>query len=186
MKPVVFFDMDGVLADFVGGACRLHGSTLHFSPAAVQWDFCTQIGFNGPGDPAFWKPLESVDFWAGLEPLEDGMDLFRRVEAAIGAERIGILSSGLCPGSCDGKRAWLDKYLPIYAHAAVFCSRKWLIAAPNKLLLDDHMPNADGFVAAGGLSIVIPRPWNPRGSECHDGRFDAPALMGEVEKAIGA
>lgn len=175
----IFFDMDGVLADFVGGALAAHGKTL--DPAAVQWDFCSQIGFAGPGDPAFWSPLSNPEFWATLPPLPDGMELFRRAEAEFGAGRIGILSSGLCPGSCDGKRAWLKKHLPAYEKRAIFCTVKELVAAPCKVLVDDYEPNHDAFVAAGGRAVLAPRPWNRRRELTGEaGRFDPAVEFGHL------
>lgn len=178
MKPIVFFDMDGVLADFVTGSLAAHGKNLH--PAEVQWDFMAQVGFTGGGDPAFWRPLENPAFWAELAPLPDGMALFRAAERLFG-DRVSILSSGLCPGSVDGKRAWLAKHLPGYEKKAVFATVKEQIAGPLKVLVDDHEPNVDRFREAGGPALLVPRPWNRRRAEtCTAGRFDPAALAKEL------
>lgn len=177
-RPVVFFDMDGVLADFVGGACKAHGK--HIPPAEVCWDFMTQIGFTA-SDSAFWDPLSNVDFWANLPLLSDGLALFRLVERVVGQNGIGILSSGLCPGSCDGKRLWLDKHLPGYGKRAAFCTAKEICAAPCKTLIDDHEPNAEKFRLHGGQAVLVPRPWNSRRSEtCQSGMFDPDRLAEEL------
>ncbi len=180
MRPcVALFDLDGVLSGFVQGALAAHGKTL--PPAEVEWDFCTQIGFNGPGDPAFWKPLQDHDFWFGLPVLDDGMAVFERVAAAIPKDRIGFLSSGLCPGSADGKRAWIKKHLPDWEKHLLLGTHKSLLAAPCKLLFDDYVPNVTGFRAAGGRAVTCPRPWNVRrGETCGLGRFDPAKLAAEI------
>lgn len=181
-KKVVFFDMDGVLADFVGATIRVHN--LPLKHADCGWDFWTPHGLLSE---EFWAPLADYHFWANLEPLPDGMDLFRRVEATIGTDRIGLLSSGLCPGSCDGKRDWLKRHLPAYAKSAVFCTTKHLCAAPCKLLVDDHEPNVTGFIEHGGSAVLVPRPWNSRrGETCDRALFNVDAVLREVEQRLDA
>jgi 5'(3')-deoxyribonucleotidase len=189
MASTIFFDMDGVLADFVGGSLRAHGKTLPH--AECRWDFMCQVGFASGGDPAFWSPLSNPDFWANLDPLPDGLALFARAVAAFGADRVGILSSGLCPGSCDGKREWLRRHLPGLDRRAVFCTEKHLCAAPCKVLVDDHDPNVAGFLAPptgrpGGRAVLVPRPWNRRADESAGGRFDTDAIMTELHAAVRA
>jgi 5'(3')-deoxyribonucleotidase len=183
MRTTIFYvDMDGVLADFVGGSLKLHGK--HIPPAEVGWDFWQQVGFDDWR--AFWEPLENEQFWAELEPLPDGMELFRHLERIVGHERIGILSSGLCPGSCDGKRDWLRKHLPKYEEHAIFCTKKQLCAAPCKLLIDDHDANIDAFRKAGGFAFTVPRSWNRRRGEIDaNGHFDSQAMIHELEAMAG-
>lgn len=183
-QTIVLFDMDGVLADFVSGALTVHRASLPYTE--IVWDFPTQIGFAGAGDPAFWRPLETPDFWATLPPCADGMEVFRRIEARIGRDRIGILSSGLCPGSCDGKRAWLDRHLPGYARRAIFGTVKELLAAPCKLLLDDHDPNVDAWRKCGGKAVRVPRPWNGGRAQPACGDFDPDGLVRAVLEQLEA
>jgi hypothetical protein len=178
-RPVVFFDMDGVLCNFHQGAMAAHGinAPLH----ATEWDFVSAHGFGDIADPAFWKPLENPAFWENLEPLADGMELFEKVQWAFGSDRIGLLSSGACPGSADGKRAWLRKHLPLYERRLLTGEAKALAAAPCKLLVEDSQVNADAFTAAGGWSVLVPRPFNRRRAECRpDGSFDPLAILPEV------
>jgi hypothetical protein len=170
-EPVVLFDMDGVLVDFVGGALKAHGKSI--PPAEVVWDFPAQIGFAGSSDPAFWGPLSNHDFWAGLEPLPDGMAVFEAVARVLPKERIGFLSSGIVAGSSDGKRAWVAKHLPGWERHLILGTHKALLAAPCKVLVDDHEPNVTGFAAAGGRAVLAPRPWNSRRElTCPRGMFD--------------
>ena len=183
VKQIILFDMDGVLADFFSGSLLSHGRTLRLKDA--RWDFMTQVGFASGGDPSFWKPLESRDFWANLEPLADGMALFDRVASAFPRDQVGFLSSGLCPGSADGKRAWIAKHLPGWERHLILGTMKGLMAAPNKILLDDHDGNVDAFRDHGGRAVMIPRPWNRCGEHTNaHGHFDVDAVYGSFKEVL--
>ena len=185
MKRIVFWDMDGLVADFVSGALAFHGKSLPM--AEVTWDFPLQLGFKETWCPTFWQPLGTKEFWRDLLPLDDGMELFHRVEAAVGKDRLCILSSGQSPGSPDGKREWLEKWLPGYAKTAIFAHAKHLVAAPDKVLVDDYDGNVDKFVAAGGRACLVPRPWNTkRHLSCPQGRFQVGQVLDELIPLIEA
>lgn len=183
MNPVVFFDLDGVLADFVRGSFRLHGRSVPI--CEVRWDFCSQIGFSGAADPAFWAPM-GREFWRGLDVLEDGFSLLRHVELMLMRSQIAILTSGaLTDGCLDGKRDWVKQHLPEYFPRTFFGSAKELFAGPGKVLVDDNDANVSRFRAAGGLAVLIPRPWNARADECgSDGSFSGAALAEDLRGVI--
>lgn len=181
--PIFFWDLDGCLAQFAAGSLAVHG--LQLSAQDTKWDFMTQLGFSGGMDPRFWAPLENEKFWAELPVHHDGMKLFRLVEALVGPERVGILSSGLCPKSPEGKRLWLEKHIPGYEKRTIFGTSKGMIAGPGKVLLDDYDGNIDSFVANGGQAITIPRPWNRRKSEtCELGNFDVDTIFEEIQRLL--
>jgi hypothetical protein len=156
MLTTIFFDMDGVLADFYGGACKQHGREVESSP---QWDF-----FNGWGITAedFWSPLRNEQFWSKLRPLPRGIELFKRCVKEFGKDRVGVLSSGQCSGAVEGKRAWLREHLPEFAASATFAAAKEKSASRFAVLVDDHEPNIAKWKSEPycGRAVLYPAPWN--------------------------
>lgn len=179
MKPAkcttVFLDLDGVLADFVGGALATHGHSL--PRREVRWGFMEQIGFK-ESDPAFWEPFNR-EFWANLPPTKECHDLLAAVECIAGRDRISILSSPcMTPGCLDGKRDWIARHLPPgYLKRTFLGGAKHLLAHPKAILIDDYELNTSAFTTHGGTSILVPRPWNWMRTHCDDeGNFDVPVL----------
>lgn len=183
MKPVIFVDLDGVVADFVSAALFVHGRS-HVPLSSVPW--CIEK-FLGIEPAAFWAPL-GFDFWSSLETLPDGMKLLDHALALVGAERIGLLTSPCdTPGCVDGKRAWVERHLPGLKKRLFVGSAKELFAGPGKLLVDDHDANVDRFAAAGGAVIQPARPWNRHAALCVRGHeFDVGAHMDFVTAAVRA
>jgi len=173
----VFLDMDGVIADFTRGALEYVG--LSIPPfKTLRWDFINQLGL--PVE-TFWRTLSHKDFWANLPVLEDGRELYNIIADVVGPGNIVVLSSGIVEGSCDGKRLWLRRHFPLLEKTAVFGSVKDQLAAPCKILVDDHQANIDAFRAAGGRAIIVPRPWNELAYLTDDdGGFNAPHVASLV------
>jgi hypothetical protein len=167
MRVTIFFDLDGVLCDFVSGALAVHNATLAIEDA--DWGFPSKIGFSGVDDPKFWAPL-GFDFWAGLAPYPDGFCLLRAAERLVGKDRIGLLTSPCETAGCvDGKRAWVAKHLPEYTRRLFVGAAKELFAGPNKVLVDDSDVNCEKFMKAGGFVLTPPRPWNQYKEKCFPG-----------------
>lgn len=184
MKPLLFFDQDGLLSQFAAGALKFHGK--HLDPMAVRWDFPQQIGFAGTWVAEFWDPLR-YDFWRNLERHEDGFEVLRWAEGAFGADNVVFLTSPCdSPGCVDGKLDWLDAHVgPKTRRRTLVGPPKHTIAGPTKVLLDDYAGNTDKFLAHGGRAVLAPRPWNSRISECRpDGSFDPAAVIAELERHL--
>ncbi len=178
MKPAVFFDLDGVLCDFVGGALKLHNRT-DVPHASIQWGIEAQLGIE---PAAFWEPL-GYDFWANLEPCQDGIDLLCAVSNHVGdIGRIGLLTSPCNTDGCvDGKRAWVKRHLPQFSRRLFVGSAKELFAGPSKVLVDDNDANCDKFRHAGGLVTMPPRPWNRLSELCVNGHeFDVEMVYDNI------
>ena len=182
---MIFFDLDGVLANFVAGAFAAHGKSIPIE--TVEWGFPAQLGFEGVNDPKFWEPF-GHSFWENLAPYDDGLSLLRAAEGLIGPDQIGLLSSPCDTAGCvDGKRAWVGRYLPCYRRRLFLGSAKELFAGRNKVLVDDHDPNCEKFAAAGGQVVTPPRPWNRRKAECTSGGgFGLMGALVELERAVEA
>lgn len=179
-KPIVLVDLDGVLADFRGGALAKHKHESEIDPAS--WEFWIDMGMT---EDEFWWPLRGSRFWAKLPPLDDGIAMFRKIEKALPKKQIGFLTSAIMPGAADGKRQWIDEHLTGYGAHMLTGTEKHLMAAPMKILIDDSHKNTDAWEAFGGHAILVPRPWNRRAKECKDGRFCVMSVMAELRDLLG-
>lgn len=177
----VFFDLDGVLADFVAGALKAHGRE-DVSAASVTWGIEAQLRLE---PAAFWAPL-GFDFWANLTPYPDGLSLLSAAIGMVGGDNIGLLTSPCDTAGCvDGKRAWVSRHLPQFSRRLFVGSAKELFAGPTKVLVDDHDANIDKFNRAGGRTLQPPRPWNRYGHNCRGAAFDVPSQIAMLAQEIG-
>jgi hypothetical protein len=182
--PVCFLDLDGVLVDFVGGALAAHGRTLPI--ADVRWDFCTQIGFRGVDDPAFWAPL-GYDFWANLGWHADGRAIVGTVDRLFEGQVALLTSPCDTLGCAEGKREWVRRHLPEFSQRLLIGTSKHLVAGPGKVLVDDHDANVAAFRCGGGRAVLVPRPWNTRcGETLDEGKFCSASLLVEIDAARSA
>lgn len=154
-KPILL-DMDGVLADFVGGALKAHGierfNSLHWPP---QWDMATELGIS---DDEFWAPIHDggAEFWRQLEPLPWAQELWD------GCAALGSITISTSPSrdyeSRKGKLDWLAQHFD--ANVGCYFGRdKWLMAR-HGILIDDSDANVQRFCEKGGQAVLFPRPWN--------------------------
>lgn len=180
-KPVVLFDLDGLVADFRGGALAKHKSKV--VPDPTSWSFWDDMGIT---EDEFWWPLRGSRFWSGLKPLDDGMALFKKVAKVLPKRQIGFLTSAIAVGAADGKREWIDKHLPGYGPNMLTGTVKHLAAAPGKILIDDSHDNTDAWEEFGGHALLVPRPWNRRAKECKDGQFCVMTAMTELRDLLGS
>ncbi len=153
---MIILDCDGVLADFVTGALRVHGSEL--TPEDItRYDMAEVMGISGA---EFWKPINAggPEFWRNLDPypwfdqLFDGLRSLGRVMLATKP------SWSWC--SYAGKKMWFDRVLgPSFGDIALI-SDKSLFARSTRVLVDDSQENVASFLAAGGEACLFPQPWN--------------------------
>jgi 5'(3')-deoxyribonucleotidase len=161
MIKKILLDLDGVLVDFVGGACELHGVDDPYASgeadAAGEYDVIKLLGMRAQ---TFWAPM-GYEFWANLKPYAHLRRVVDLAESAVGAENICILTSPpLTAGAVEGKMAWIRKHLPDYRRRFLVGPAKEFCAAPDHLLIDDYQRNIDRFCGAGGQGLLFPAPWN--------------------------
>jgi len=169
---MILFDMDGVIAQFVRGTLALHDSPLSHADI-TDWYMSRLMGIE---ESAFYAPM-GYDFWSSLGAYADGMELLDLVLAT--GHRVALLSSPVETLGCiDGKRAWVKRHLPGMAKTAFIGSDKSVFAHPGAILIDDSDSNVEKFRLAGGLAVLVPRPWNKARSHTDStGHFDPRALF---------
>lgn len=173
----IFLDMDEVLADFVGGACRAWGITREvveqYWPAGA-WDIIPPLtvalskqrcpGTSGfppsMGHDEFWEHINgSEDYWLDLEALPWAR-VVTNLMYWVTDDWYIVSAPSRCPYSYSGKVKWLQRFFSPAFNRFVLTSHKHLLAGPNTLLIDDRDSNVEEFVAAGGAGIVFPRHHN--------------------------
>ena len=141
---IIYFDMDGVLADFVERIESVTGESI---------DFLMK-------DQTTFKKLKSKlvadNFFASLKPME-GIKLLK--ELVRDGERVEILSS---VGQFESekvakqKKAWLKQHLGFSPKFNYTTSSKdkAKYAKSNTILIDDRTKSTVPFKAAGGIVIL--------------------------------
>jgi 5'(3')-deoxyribonucleotidase len=159
-----FLDVDGVLADFVGGVHRKLGIEFSYDAWPYKkgpegWNFHDEIGITFED----LSELCDFEFWKNLEWTPDGHDILRVVLRYFDPNQITLLTSPM-PNvmSASGKMAWIMDKLPAYKfRTGIWTDSKAILAGvPDSVLVDDHQKNTDVWQAGGGRAVLVPRPWN--------------------------
>jgi 5'(3')-deoxyribonucleotidase len=179
--PRVLLDLDCVLADFIGAACRAHGvcwAAVEPHAPVGRYGITPAIGKALGRDPfteaEFWSRINGHwDFWCGMDRLpwaRDVADLVRSV-----TDDWWVVTG---PSRCDfcvtGKLRWCRRFFDVgHFDRLIPTHAKHLLANPHTLLIDDSDANVDSFRAppaphAGGAAILFPAHHNT----LHDLRAD--------------
>jgi len=153
----VYLDMDGVLADFVKGACKAHGTTLEFILPNWEpgvWDMT--LAMNIPHSQ-FWREIDKLaaHFWERLEPTPFFNDIVKLVKE-LSDDWYVLTSPTLRIPSYTGKVWWLRKHFGGSFDRFHITPYKHLFAGPGVLLIDDREKNVNEFVQAGGDGLLFP------------------------------
>lgn len=144
----VFLDMDGVIVDFMSGACLKLGLE---NPFLRLENIGKYLIFTD-------EQFESFDqrFWEELEPTDD-FDKYIALAYSLGDVSVLTQFKDL-PGYVDGKVKWLKMWVPNVDITVT--TNKTLLASKDSLLIDDYYDNVKAFQTAGGKAVCVPRPWN--------------------------
>ena len=154
----VFLDLDGVVCDLITGIENLRNVKLDRTQYSI--DFENKIGMP---EKEFWDNM-SASNWADLPKMKDAdkiLEIVRPYKPVILSAHPGY---GVA-NSIAGKIRWVEMNMPDYYREDrwFFGRGKNKLAHPKAILIDDHEYNTDRWTKAGGISILVPRPWNKYG-----------------------
>ena len=146
----IYFDMDGVLADFDRFVTEHCGMTL------------TPEGWQPGGRAEMWRRARAVPhFYDRLEPIEGALELFRRVRGAYG-ERCEILTGIPEPElgldtAADDKRSWVRRLISdsVKVNTVYRGGKTPFCKGAGSILIDDFTENTDPWTAAGGTAVLF-------------------------------
>ena len=147
----VFFDMDGVLADFDRGVTEL----CHMTPASQN------PGHDDAYDDEMWRRISRIEhYYDRLELMPGAKEMFDTVYAKYGKNceiltgiprpHRGILTAG------EDKIAWVRRLLSdkIKVNIVYRAEKPQFCTGPHCILIDDLQKNIDEWKATGGSGIV--------------------------------
>lgn len=113
MKPVIVFDMDGVLADFVYGFTQLAGAvsgqpghTAYSTGAQLSWDF----PFSKRVIDDTWDTIKaSKEFWASLPALCTPQE-FAEIKALSSLYTVEYVTARVGDTALEQTRRWLTAH----------------------------------------------------------------------------
>ena len=156
-----FVDMDGVIADFVGGVCRAHNRSFPYdeSSALGIWDIEKLWGMTAA---EFWEPCNNdPKFWDDLDRTPEADLIISLAISMYSLDNVAILTAPSMDLQCvPGKRRWMKRHFPMLEPHMIFAKHKKFLGGSDRLLIDDKSENIDEFVAAGGEAVIVPRAWN--------------------------
>ncbi len=148
----IYFDMDGVLADFDLGVEELTG----FIMSTPDQDLKTKEEID-----ALWAAVRKVpNFYDKLEPLKNGLELFEQIKEAYPGT-VEILTGVPRPDrgldtAADDKIAWAKRILgeDIPVHTVCRKDKKNYCKGKEYVLVDDRRKNIEEWEEAGGSAIL--------------------------------
>ena len=147
----IYFDMDGVLADFDRGVREL----CHMEPQSQNGKRDTKI------DDLMWDALRKVDhYYDKLELMPGAKEMFDRVYETYG-DRCEILTGIPKPkrgmeGAAEDKVTWVRRLLSkdVVVHTVYREEKPQYCSGKNCILIDDLKANIASWEEIGGTGIV--------------------------------
>ena len=145
-SPIIFCDMDGVLADFKTAAVKVNGMSIQ------KW-------MNKPSSQQKWERIKNTsNFWHNLPWMPGGQALWRYLTKFDPHILSAYVEESFDPNCIPGKTAWLRRNAGMTNRSKINLVRrkeKKLFARKGKpsILIDDYEKNVKEFIANGGKGI---------------------------------
>jgi hypothetical protein len=166
MIHTIYLDLDDVLNTLTPFLLRYVGAPVAVDDyssypgkldivPAVNWMLGRQYT-----QETFWQSIPRR-IWVEAPRSAEFHWLLRACKRAVASEVYIATSPTKDPECLAGKLEWMHAHLPKWMHRQFFVTpRKWKLAQPGTLLVDDNEANCRKFEAAGGVALRFPRPWN--------------------------
>ena len=153
----VYFDMDGVLADFDGRMLEKFG----INPA--DRNDRKKVRDRAKFDDELWAKVreEAPRYFLELEPFPDALALLRETIERLGVENVAILTAvpkperGIVHAAAD-KEAWIRRHVgpDIEVRIGLRAEKAASAQSADDILIDDNEGNIKEWEAAGGAGIL--------------------------------
>ena len=150
----IYFDMDGVLADFDRGVFELCGVEPPSQPGGRR---------SKENDDLMWERMKGINhFYAQLYPMPGAVLMFNKIYDVFG-DRCEILTGIPKPHreintASEDKINWISTILPnaegLKVHTVFRAEKVQFCKGSGYILIDDYESNIDEWVSCGGTGIL--------------------------------
>jgi 5'(3')-deoxyribonucleotidase len=160
---IVLTDVDGVLADFVGGLCSaLELRGFPRSPASIQhWDLSLSLSPEELREAH--DAMSTPGFCYGLSWSEGARFFLHRLE---GLAEVHAVTAPFRNGATwmQERMSWLST--DIHVERVHFVNGKYKHLVRGDVLIEDHPETAYAWCEAhpNGVALLLDQPWNRPGS----------------------
>lgn len=148
---MIYWDMDGVLANFNKGAKQLIKDANLPIPDEDDYHYLS--------NPLYKEQVQHIAtsgcFWRNLEVIPEGIEGFN-----LARNYSMVLSSPQFFASATPKFEWCHKHLGIKDDKVILTSAKHHLAAKDRFLIDDKSTNCQEFAEAGGRAVLVELPYS--------------------------
>ena len=155
--------MDGVCTDFASAGIRANGQDPHQVLATWEQSFRGEFlpyKVMGLDRDAYWEAIarQGESFWINLQEYE----WYPRLVCSLSeiGDVVFLTAGTYAPGSLSGKLMWLQHRFGQDFQGYVFTAKKYLLANPLSILIDDYELNVAEFRQYGGQAVLFPQIWN--------------------------
>lgn len=182
---LVYLDVDGVLADFIGQCERYFDRRLEDGKRA-DWYFYRAWGMT---DASFWKEVENFgfSFWAEMPVLESGRAMLKVLNSFGRQIDVCLLTAvAPIPSAMAGRMSWVRRNFPQFVQRMIVCPTKLKtrLAAPGRVLIDDCQDTVENWKLLGGKALLWPGPANARFQEFWSPPDARPITYKELRKLL--
>lgn len=186
MKIKLALDLDGVLFDFVKAICEHFERPNPYDNGFTGYWIEESQDFKGISrNRVFAVCKDNPGFWETLDKTPEADHIVATVFGLFSPENVCACTSPTIPPepAIKGKRLSLRRHYKDTGLEArmIPTAYKYFLASPGTILVDDSDDNVQAFEAHGGLTILVPRPWNKRRGETFN--FEA-ELNEKIQQAI--
>jgi len=158
----VFIDMDGVLSNWLDAACEalnLDVKNKEIRQKTKDGIWLDEMGFFT--EEEMWDVIKpkGTDWWANLSIYPWATHLINEMKEF--GEIHFLTSPGLCEMAPTGKMQWIMKYFgKAYLKQLIIAKHKYLLAGPDRILIDDSDRRLQEFIDEGGYGFLWPGPFS--------------------------
>jgi 5'-nucleotidase len=177
---IVLCDVDGVLADYVGGVLEtvyeLFGKQV-FRQEIQSWDLFDHLGLEKQQIKQVYKELNRAGWCNSLDPMPGAADFVKQLQARGHSLKIVTSSWVSAPSWEFERRHWLKDHLKIPPNVVTFTAEKELIV--GDVFIDDRTSHVRKWSIAHpyGKALLFSAPYNEREVGLHRVNNYAEALQ---------